>query len=202
VATDAFDLVDQPGEGLRDGDVARVGHIVDGDTLDVIVGGEKFKVRIQGMNTPECDKEQDDRTHRYECVSDDEGYGMASYRAAVDVLEGAHVKISCDDVDEGDRCETDPYDRYLAYLEIPCFGDFGKHLVERGLAQTFTRYDSSKRAEYCRAEYAAREARRGMWEGGSISSMLEEMSQSTRSWYRTHDARCDAAIEELSNSSP
>lgn len=196
-----FELVDQPGAGLRDGDVRRVGHIIDGDTLDVIVDGRGVKVRLKGMNTPECDKGPNS-SRRYRCVRDDEGFGLAAYEAAFEIADNATVRITCDNAAEGEECELDPYDRYLAYLEVPCVGDVGQALVERGLAMTFTRYDSEKRADYCAAEYAARAARSGFWEGGTITSMLELMSDGTRSWYRSHDARCDAAIEELEQASP
>lgn len=198
---DDFELVDQPGAGLRNGDVRRVGHIIDGDTLDVIVDGRGVKVRLKGMNTPECDKAPD-RNRRYRCVRDDEGFGLAAYEAVFEIAEDATVRITCDQAEDGEECELDVYDRYLAYIEVPCVGDVGEALVGQGLALTFTRYESEKLADYCVAEYAARASRAGFWEGGSITSMLNLMSDGTRSWYRYHDARCDAAIEELENASP
>lgn len=44
-----------PGSSV-DGEVARVVQVIDGDTIDVDIAGEEFRVRYIGVNTPERDQ--------------------------------------------------------------------------------------------------------------------------------------------------
>jgi endonuclease YncB( thermonuclease family) len=43
-----------PGSSI-DGEIARVVQVIDGDTIDVDIAGEEFRVRYVGVNTPERD---------------------------------------------------------------------------------------------------------------------------------------------------
>lgn len=194
---------DDPGElptdRLRHGHVAIVNHIVDGDTFDVRIGDRAFIIRVLGINSPEClkDGSRVAGDYRYRCVADDEFYGLEAYREAVRLLAGARITISCHETDYGEPCETDFYDRYLAYAELPDGRDFGAEMTARGAAFSFTRYPAEKRATYCLNEYDAQQEGAGMWAEGTVEEVLGLMSESTRGWYAEHDARCDAAIEAL-----
>jgi len=179
------------------GAVGRVGHIIDGDTLDVIIGAETYNVRLSGINAPECIKGQS-RTPtgewRFACIRDDEFYGMASYEGIKLLAADRDVRVTCDHTSPGHWCPTDAFGRYLAYLEIDG-DDLAIRMAWHGYAFSYTTFFSSKRAEICAASYDAREKRRGMWSAGTVEQVIAGMSEQTQSWYwRYHDKDCDAAL--------
>lgn len=194
--TDHFGAASDPARGMFHGAVGTPGHIIDGDTLDVEIGGERFKVRLQGVSAPECDKDTTEPYGRYSCVSDDEHFGVGSRDLIAELLDGRDVRVTCQDAAPGEECPADDYDRYLVYLNAECLGDVGEALIERGGALSFTRYPTDKRDAYCRAEDRARAASRGLWQLGDRSTVLAAMNGNTRSWYRDRDARCDAARQD------
>ncbi len=99
------------------GDSARVVRVIDGDTIDVNLGGTEYRVRYVGMNTPERDE--------------------VCYREAVDanrrLVEGQTVTLV------RDTSNTDRYDRLLRYIYV---GNtfVNQALVEQGYAEA-VRYD-------------------------------------------------------------
>lgn len=193
---DGLEVVDQ--NQLRNGVTARIAHIVDGDTFDVIVGAAEprsYTIRMRGLSAPECFKRGFDTEWgwRYACSSDDELWGLASYEALYAMLHGREVWLTCD-AEPGAWCPTDLYDRYLAYAEVDGL-DAATEMARGGHGFSYTDYGASKRAAICLAEYEARDAGRGMWALGGLEDVLAGMHASTRAWYlEHHDARCDAAI--------
>jgi micrococcal nuclease len=93
-------------------ETATVTHIVDGDTIDVSMGGVTYRVRYIGINTPEADE-----------VCGDEA------TAANDALVSGQTVTMYRDVSETDR-----YDRLLRYVYI---GDLfvNAELVRQGWAE-------------------------------------------------------------------
>ena len=188
-----------PNDTLRDGHRVRPGHIIDGDTLDVLLGEDEHKVRLLGMNAPECRKSSRtvDGRRRNACTEDDELWGMASYELLVSLVEGREATVRCDVGRPGDPCPTDRYRRTLAYLEFDDVGDVGLRLIEEGAAMPFTRFDAGRLGRYCQAERAAQAAGRGMWAGRTVEQVLAGMSDNTRQWYADHHSRCDEAMRGL-----
>ena len=183
-----------------DGYSAIVTHIVDGDTLYLVMkpGGWASRIRLKGLNAPECKKKKEGATSFYVCSADDEYYGLKAYEALKSLVSGAahKVRISCRQ--KNGACEKDSYNRYLAYLQLADQRDLGEVLLRAGVAWTFTRYANSKLAAYCRAEAEAIRQRRGMWSQGR-DFVIQRMSHNTRSWYasrtgRGHDAICSKAL--------
>ncbi len=43
-------------EDVEAGETARVVTVIDGDTIDVLIGGERYRVRYIGIDTPERDE--------------------------------------------------------------------------------------------------------------------------------------------------
>jgi len=192
-----FEIV-QENRDLRNGVKARVGHVTDGDTLQVWVGTsapKSYTIRMLGLAAPECNKDyrQTPDGSRLVCTADDEYYGLASYEVMKALVENKQVTITCD-VGTNQWCETDPFDRYLAYIGIDG-KDAGVESARAGAAFSYTDFQSSKRADICRAEYDARDADRGMWVLGSVSQVLAGMHPNTRGWYNAHhDNRCNQAL--------
>lgn len=117
------------------GEVGRVTHVVDGDTVDVDGIG---RVRVIGIDTPE----------RGKC-----GYESATAAMTVLVLD-REVTLVAGAVDDADR-----YGRLLRYLDT-ADGDAGLALVEAGWA--IARYDSRdgygrhlRESEYVAADAAS-----------------------------------------------
>lgn len=78
------------------GDLAIVVEIIDGDTIDVNVGGNVYRVRYIGINTPELDEP---------CAAE-------ATAANASLVEGKAVKLV------KDVSETDQYNRLLRYVYI------------------------------------------------------------------------------------
>lgn len=191
-----FDI-DQPKteEELRNGMDVWVGHVIDGDTVSVWAGQSAHKVRLLGIDAPECDKDFENTPdgRRLVCVKDQEYYGLEAYRELVKMVEDKTLTLTCD-VAPRAVCEKDQYDRWLAYLKTED-GDASVELARRGAAFSYVLFDASKRAEICEAEYEAITKKRGMWALGSVDAVLSRMNHDTRGWYRQmHDARCNAAM--------
>ena len=182
---------------LRNGAIARVGHVTDGDTLEVWVGTlapKSYVIRMKGLSSPECfkDQRQTPDGNRYVCTADDELYGLESYLTLKALIEGKTVRITCD-VATGAWCDQDTFDRDLSYVEYEG-KDAATEMARAGAGFSYTDFTSSKRAQICQAEYEARNAKRGIWALGSVEQVMAQMSPSTAGWYKKHDARCDAAI--------
>ncbi|MDX9720159.1 MAG: thermonuclease family protein [Myxococcota bacterium] len=192
-------IIEGPRE-LVNGTPVRIGHIIDGDTLDVFVGIAAFKtytIRLQGLAAPECRKEQvltEFYGRRYQCVADDEIWGLGAWQGLVAFAAGKEGYLTCDDAAPGEWCPMDTYDRYLAYISIDG-RDLATEMAFQGNALSYTSFTSSKRADICRAEYNAQDANRGMWKLGNVTTVINQMHDSTQNWYyKHHDRRCDEAM--------
>lgn len=85
---------------VNDLEVATVERVVDGDTIEVKIDGEKFKVRLIGVDTPET-------KHPRKPV---EPYGKEASEYTKKKLEGKKVYL------EKDVSDTDRYNRLLRYV--------------------------------------------------------------------------------------
>jgi endonuclease YncB( thermonuclease family) len=94
------------------GETATVTRVIDGDTIDVQMNGQSYRVRYIGMNTPE---------------SDQSCYAEATNANAA-LVQGKTVRLV------KDVSETDQYDRLLRYVYV---GDVfvNARLVQDGFAE-------------------------------------------------------------------
>ncbi|MEW5934802.1 MAG: stalk domain-containing protein, partial [Bacillota bacterium] len=137
---------------------ARVLRAVDGDTVEVEVGGKRERVRLIGVDTPES-------TVRVE------PYGKEAAAYTARRLEGRTVWL------EPDVSERDRYGRLLAYVWLDRPWDrteaevrrwmFNAELLLEGYAQVMTVPPDVKYADlFVRLAREAREAGRGLWGAG------------------------------------
>jgi endonuclease YncB( thermonuclease family) len=102
--------------------VGFVGNVVDGDTIDVTVGGQEFRVRYIGVNTPERDEV---------CYTE-------ATQANADLVAGQTAYLV------RDVSNTDRFDRLLRYIYVEgAGGEFtfvNAELVAQGYAEA-VRYD-------------------------------------------------------------
>jgi micrococcal nuclease len=137
------------GEGPGGRLEGRVVKVVDGDTIHVMVGGRREKVRYIGMDTPE--------THKpgtpVQC------FGRAASAFNARLVAGRRVELRMD-------AETrDRYGRLLAYVYRRPDGLFvNAELVRRGYAVILTIPPNvAHAAELLRLQRAARVGGRGLW---------------------------------------
>jgi micrococcal nuclease len=126
---------------------AAVVRVVDGDTLEVRIGGGVEDVRLIGVDTPETVKPGEP----VQC------YGPAASRYAHRTLEGQRVRL----VFGVER--RDIYGRLLAYAYIG-HRFVNAALVRRGFARTLAIAPNTQhRALFAGLELAAARAGRGLW---------------------------------------
>jgi len=141
-----------------------VKRVVDGDTIEVVLGGKKEKVRLIGVNTPETH-------HPSKPV---EEYGPEAEEFTRAQLEGKTVYL------EFDVAERDQYGRILAYVWVEkpqseAAGEirakmFNARLLAEGYAQVMTVPPNVKYAEvFAELQAEAREAGRGLWGAESFA---------------------------------
>ncbi|MDQ4075204.1 MAG: thermonuclease family protein [Chloroflexota bacterium] len=121
--------------------VASVTAVIDGDTIDVEINGQPYRVRYIGVDTPE---------------RGDPFYHEAS-QANADLVAGRDVWL------EKDVSETDRYGRLLRYVYV---GDVmvNAELLRQGYARVLTYPpDVAHAEEFVALEQRAREAKMGLW---------------------------------------
>lgn len=136
-------------EGARSAAIqeGRVVHVVDGDTIDVQMGGRRVRVRYIGINAPESA----DPRRPVEC------FGREAAAKNKELVDGKMVRL------ERDISETDRYGRLLRYVYV---GELfvNAELVRLGYAQAVTYPPDVKYQElFLALEREARAAGRGLW---------------------------------------
>jgi endonuclease YncB( thermonuclease family) len=127
------------GEGAPAGDDATVNYVIDGDTIDVTMNGQSYRVRYVGMNTPE----------REEACYD------AAKQANALLVEGKTVRLV------KDVSEADVYGRLLRYVYVN--GTFvNAALVQQGFAEVVSYPPDTTEFDYFKSlEIEATNAKRG-----------------------------------------
>lgn len=109
---------------------ATVEHIVDGDTIDVTIGGDEERIRLIGIDTPEiAHAASGDRPAQVaECFGDE------AHRYTESLLPvGTPVRL------ERDVVPRDDYGRMLAYVYRAADGIFVNYeIIRHGFAQPLT----------------------------------------------------------------
>jgi micrococcal nuclease len=131
-----------PGDSVT----ARVLEVIDGDTIDVSLGGETEPVRYIGIDTPESNPDVP-----YECFGDE------ADRLNRELVGGREVKLTFDDE------RRDQYGRLLAYVYVDELF-VNAEIVRRGYARTLTIEPNTDHADLlARLQQEAGNAGRGLW---------------------------------------
>lgn len=132
-------------------DFLAVTKVVDGDTFWVEdEHGERLKVRLIGVDTPET-------VHPNKPV---EYFGREASDYAKMLLKGNRVRL------EYDVAETDRYGRKLAYVYLEDGTFLNAKLIEEGYARVMTVPPNvSHSEEFLELQRKAREESRGLWKG-------------------------------------
>lgn len=154
--------------------LVKVIRVIDGDTIEVGIGGSYYTVRYIGIDTPET-------KHPIQGV---EYFGLEASEKNRQLVENKMVYL------EKDISETDKYNRLLRYVFV---GDVmvNAALVEGGYAEVSTYPPDVKYVElFLELQQEARESRRGLW---NLDSM--DVGQGTTS-------DCDTAYPTVCIPSP
>lgn len=126
---------------------AQVIQVLDGDTIEVDIGGQAFKVRYIGINCPETNHPEKGL----------EPFGPEADVKNAELVEGQTVRL------EKDVSETDKYGRLLRYVWV---GDtmINEVLVREGYARSSAYPPDVKHQELLdQCEQEARDSNRGLW---------------------------------------
>ena len=125
-----------------------VTRVIDGDTIEVDIGGTIYRIRYIGMDTPELDDERPEF-----CA-----LAQEATRLNRQLVEGETVRL------EQDISETDKYGRLLRYVYVD--DTFvNAELVRRGLAWAEAYEPDTKYQDILEeAEAEARQDKIGIWQ--------------------------------------
>jgi micrococcal nuclease len=126
---------------------AQVVRVVDGDTIIVDIGGQEYRVRYIGIDTPET-------VHPTKPV---EPFGKEASEMNKQLVEGKFVRL------EKDISETDRYDRLLRYVYVDDIF-VNAELVRLGYAQV-TSYPPDVKYQdlFLELQREAQETNKGLW---------------------------------------
>ncbi|MBU1017775.1 lamin tail domain-containing protein [Patescibacteria group bacterium] len=131
---------------FRDGMNARVLKIIDGDTLEVEIDNESFKIRLIGVDTPET-------VHPF---LEEEEFGKEASDYLKNLLANQTVVL------EFDETTMDTYNRLLAYVYLR--GIFiNAEIIKNGFGEAYTDYPFRYLDEFVQYEQSAKEKRLGLW---------------------------------------
>lgn len=135
-----------------DGQLAMVTKVTDGDTLEVDINGENFKVRLIGIDTPETV----DPRRPVGC------FGKEASNETKKLLLGKSVIL------QKDVSDTDKFGRLLRYVYLPISNQdslfINHYLVLEGYAKVATYPPDVKFTnEFLQAQKQAQENNKGLW---------------------------------------
>lgn len=143
--------IDQPAP-ITNGSTAQVIRVVDGDTVEVRIDDQIYKIRYIGINTPETV----DPRRKVEC------FGKEASNENKKTVEGKKVIL------EKDVSETDKYGRLLRYVYLKMEDGnllfVNDYLVREGFAYALTYPPDVKYNErFLQAEKEAKQNNKGLW---------------------------------------
>lgn len=126
-----------PNQESNPGQTGLVVHIVDGDTYDIMLSGQKTRIRMDGIDAPER--------------------GMDFYKQAKNYLgelcENKEIRVEVTD--------TDKYGRSIAKSYLPDGRELGLEMVKAGMAWHYKKYSDD--ATLSQLEQDAKNAGIGLW---------------------------------------
>jgi len=138
----------------KDNEITRVIKVIDGDTIQVLIGGKKETVRLIGIDTPETV----DPRREVEC------FGKEASRKLKSLVNGKSVVLKNDPM----QSERDKYGRLLRYVFLKDRVHVNKLMIQEGYAHEYT-FDSNPykyQSEFKLAEKKAEKEKRGLWKEG------------------------------------
>lgn len=121
---------------------------IDGDTIEVNMGGTLERVRMIGVDTPETHKPNTP----VQC------YGPQASDYTKSQLSGKSVRLEADPSDDN----RDRYGRLLRYIYVDNIL-YNKRLVELGYGFAYISFPFTKKVEFMQAQFDASSKKLGLW---------------------------------------
>ena len=140
---------------------AKVVRVIDGDTIDVLINGNTYRIRLLGVDCPETTAERN-KPYEYDAITDLNylaEWGLKTKEFARNVLDHETVYIEFDEL----AGLKGYYGRYLAYVYLPNGTDFNALLIKNGLARVYVEGTFKKENEYLKLENYAKTHKIGLW---------------------------------------
>lgn len=139
----------QQSHATQSGQLAYVLYVVDGDTIDVDIGGKDTRVRLIGVNAPERYEGKDPQ-----CFANEAGTYVKNR------LEKKQVYL----VSDPSQDDRDKYDRLLRYVFLENGTNFDLELIEQGFAKEYTyKIPYQYQEQFRSAQSMAKSGNMGLW---------------------------------------
>jgi len=135
--------------------LANVLFVIDGDTIDVSIGGKKERVRLLGIDAPEMGFEN----KKEMC------FAKESRNKLVELIDGKTVSIASDSTQQN----RDAYNRILRYMYLPDGTFVNTQMAEEGYAYEYTYKELPYlyQKEFQEAQQKAKSLKLGLWADGA-----------------------------------
>jgi micrococcal nuclease len=161
----------QTNQAISEG-LYEVTQVIDGDTIEVLMGNEEMRVRLIGIDTPEVKHPSKPQ----EC------FGIEASEAMKQFLKGKKVRLETDS-SQGDK---DKYNRFLRYVFLEDGTNINEAMIAEGYAKEYT-YDTTYKyqKEFKEAEKKAQENNNGLWNTDNCPNE-EKQSSENIDGFETH----------------
>lgn len=154
--TDKTELSQDPNAEISVDDYEVV-KVVDGDTIDVLIGEQKVRIRLIGVDTPETV----DPRKPVQC------FGKEASKYTEGAVGGKKVKLEKD----SSQGESDRYGRLLAYVYMPDGQMLNRKLIVDGYAHEYTYNIPYKyQKDFKDLQNFAERQGRGLWAPGACDN--------------------------------
>ena len=126
-----------------------VANFIDGDTLEVDMGGSVERIRFIGLDTPE-------KNHPQKPV---QCFAKAASRHLEELIGNQPIRLEADPTNQN----RDRYDRLLRYVYLQDGTLLNAKQIEDGYGFAYTAFPFEKMDEFRALEEKARQAERGLW---------------------------------------
>ncbi len=127
----------------------KVSRVIDGDTIEVIIGNKYERVRLLGINTPEVDSS----------YTKEECYGPEASAYLKKILENKYVSLKSDEQNDN----RDKYNRLLRYVFMQDGTFVEEELIKNGYAYNYPYFPFEFMEQFSDWEKQAKENRIGLW---------------------------------------
>ncbi len=164
---------------------AKVIQVIDGDTIDVQIDENIYRIRLLGVDCPETTPERN-KPYEYDEITDLNylaEWGLKAKEFAQKILDHDLVYI------EFDRLAglKGYYGRYLAYVYLKNGTDFNALLLKNGFARVYTG-TFEKEEEYLELENYAKTHKIGLWAYITPTPTPASITYSVKIAYINYDA--------------
>lgn len=165
-------MIFQANHLLTDSTSYFVTRVIDGDTIEILSGSDKMKVRLIGVDAPET-------SHPSKWT---ECYWVEASQATRRLLENKRVTLESDST----QTDKDIYDRYLRYVYTLDGIFVNQRLIEQGYGQEYTyKVPYIYQFDFKQAQSDAQSRQHWMWAEGAcdmFDAQQAEQERKQREW--------------------